>query len=157
VSYLFSPFTVRGVTLPNRAWVSPMCQYSAVGGMPNDWHLVHLGQFASGGAGLVMTEGTSVSPEGRITPQDAGIWSDVHAEAWQRIVNFLRSRGKVLGMQLAHAGRKSSSLRPWEGNASVPVADGGWEPGAKLPGTVQLSQNRQRVGHADLAEAHRHA
>ncbi|WP_410593486.1 NADH:flavin oxidoreductase/NADH oxidase [Amycolatopsis sp. lyj-23] len=126
MSQLFSPITVRGLTLPNRAWVSPMCQYSATDGVPGDWHLVHLGQFAAGGAGLVMTEATAVTPEGRISPQDTGIWTDEQAEAWRRITGFVHGQGTAIGMQLAHAGRKGSTRRPWEGTGSVPAQDGGW-------------------------------
>jgi 2,4-dienoyl-CoA reductase-like NADH-dependent reductase (Old Yellow Enzyme family) len=113
--------------VPNRVWVSPMCQYSSTDGLPDDWHLVHLGQFASGGAGLVFTEASAVTPEGRISPQDAGIWNDEQARAWRRITDFLHARGAKAGMQLAHAGRKASALRPWEGNGTVSVDDGGWQ------------------------------
>lgn len=127
MSRLFDPITVRGLTLPNRAWVSPMCQYSATDGVPGDWHLVHLGQFATGGAGLVMTEATAVVPEGRISPQDTGIWNDTQAGAWRRIVDFVHGQGTVIGMQLGHAGRKGSTRRPWEGPGSVPPEEGGWE------------------------------
>jgi 2,4-dienoyl-CoA reductase-like NADH-dependent reductase (Old Yellow Enzyme family) len=127
VSELFSPITVRGLTLPNRAWVSPMCQYSATGGLPGAWHLVHLGQFATGGAGLVMTEATAVVPEGRISPQDTGIWSEAHADAWRPVVDFVHAQGTAIGMQLAHAGRKGSTHRPWEGPGSVPPEEGGWQ------------------------------
>ncbi|WP_328447633.1 NADH:flavin oxidoreductase/NADH oxidase [Amycolatopsis sp. NBC_00438] len=127
MSRLFSPITVRSLTLPNRAWVSPMCQYSATDGLPGDWHLVHLGQFATGGAGLVLTEATAVTPEGRISPQDTGIWSEAHADAWRRIVGFVHAQGTAIGMQLAHAGRKGSTKRPWEGSGSVASADGGWQ------------------------------
>jgi 2,4-dienoyl-CoA reductase-like NADH-dependent reductase (Old Yellow Enzyme family) len=123
---LFEPLTFRGVTVPNRVWIAPMCQYSAVDGVPNDWHLVHLGQFAAGGAGLVTTEASAVVPEGRISPQDAGIWNDEQVAAWRRITDFLHARGAVAAMQLAHAGRKGSTLRPWDGNGSVPLDDGGW-------------------------------
>ncbi|MGW4060356.1 NADH:flavin oxidoreductase/NADH oxidase [Amycolatopsis sp. NPDC004747] len=126
MSRLFSPITVRGLTLPNRAWVSPMCQYSATDGLPGDWHLVHLGQFAAGGAGLVLTEATAVTPEGRISPQDTGIWTGEQAEAWRRIVAFVHGQDTAIGMQLAHAGRKGSTRRPWEGQGSVPPEDGGW-------------------------------
>jgi 2,4-dienoyl-CoA reductase-like NADH-dependent reductase (Old Yellow Enzyme family) len=126
VSRLFSPITVRGLTLPNRAWVSPMCQYSATDGVPDDWHLVHLGQFATGGAGLVMTEATAVVPEGRISPQDTGIWTGAQAEAWRRIVAFVHRQGTAIGMQLGHAGRKGSTRRPWDGPGSVPASEGGW-------------------------------
>jgi 2,4-dienoyl-CoA reductase-like NADH-dependent reductase (Old Yellow Enzyme family) len=129
VSELFRPLVLRGVTARNRAWVSPMCQYSAVDGFPTDWHLVHLGQFAIGGAGLVMTEATAVVPEGRISPQDTGIWDDEHAAGWARIAAFVRAQGAVPAMQLAHAGRKASTVRPWEGRGSVPESAGGWPTG----------------------------
>ncbi|GHF65874.1 NADH:flavin oxidoreductase/NADH oxidase [Amycolatopsis bartoniae] len=128
MSYLFEPFSVRAVTVPNRVWVSPMCQYSATDGLPGDWHLVHLGQFAVGGAGLVMTEATAVSAVGRISPQDTGIWTGEQADAWRRITRFMHEQGAVTGIQLAHAGRKGSSRRPWEGTGSVPPEEGGWTP-----------------------------
>jgi 2,4-dienoyl-CoA reductase-like NADH-dependent reductase (Old Yellow Enzyme family) len=112
--------------VPNRVWVSPMCQYSSVDGLPNDWHLMHLGQFAAGGAGLVMTEASAVVPEGRISPQDAGIWNDDQATAWRRVVDFVHAQGAVAAMQLAHAGRKASTKRPWDGTGSVSEDEGGW-------------------------------
>src|SRR2546423_14461049 len=112
MSQLFSPFTLREVTFRNRAWVSPMCQSSSEDGMPTDWHLVHLGSRAVGGAGLVMVEATAVSPEGRITPWDSGIWSEKHAEAFVRIVDFVKAAGAVPAIQIAHAGRKASTERP---------------------------------------------
>jgi 2,4-dienoyl-CoA reductase-like NADH-dependent reductase (Old Yellow Enzyme family) len=127
VSRLFSPLTLRGTTFRNRAWVSPMCQYSSTDGRPNDWHLVHLGAFAQGGAGLVMTEATAVVPEGRISPEDAGIWNDDQAADYQRITAFVRSQGAVPGIQLAHAGRKASTRAPWRGRGYVPLEEGGWE------------------------------
>src|SRR4030095_2274290 len=111
----------------NRVFVSPMCQYSSIDGLPNDWHLVHLGTRAVGGAGLVMTEATAVLPEGRISPQDLGIWSDDHVEPLRRIVRFIHEQGSVAGMQLAHAGRKASTRRPWEGDGAVPESEGGWK------------------------------
>src|SRR6478672_3244702 len=111
---LFDPYLLGDVTLRNRIAVSPMCQYSAVDGMPNDWHLVHLGARAVGGAGLVMTEATAVVAEGRISPQDTGIWTDTQAEHWARIARFVSQQGARVGMQLAHAGRKASTKRPWE-------------------------------------------
>jgi len=123
---LFEPITINGLTLPHRLWVAPMCMYSSVDGMPNDWHLVHLGGFAVGRAGLVMTEATSVSPEGRITPDDAGIWSDAHAVAWARVVDFVHGMGTAIGIQLAHAGRKASTFPPTRGRGSVPTDDQGW-------------------------------
>lgn len=126
MSKLFKPFTLRGVTFRNRAWVSPMCQYSAERGIPNDWHLVHLGSRAVGGAGLVMAEATAVSSEGRISPQDTGLWNDAQAEAWARIVRFISQNGAAAGIQLAHAGRKGSTAAPWRGHGPVPPEAGGW-------------------------------
>src|SRR5690349_20232591 len=105
-----------------------MCQYSSVDGHPTDWHLVHLGSFARGGAGLVMQEATAVTAEGRISPWDAGIWTEAQAADYRRITDFVRSQGAVAGIQLAHAGRKGSSRRPWEGRGVVPPTDGGWLP-----------------------------
>ncbi len=128
MSRLFSPLTLRGTTFRSRAWISPMCQYSSVDGHPTDWHLVHLGSFARGGAGLVVQEATAVTAEGRISPWDAGIWTDTQAEDYRRITDFVRSQGAVPGIQLAHAGRKASSRRPWDGRGIVPPADGGWVP-----------------------------
>jgi 2,4-dienoyl-CoA reductase-like NADH-dependent reductase (Old Yellow Enzyme family) len=128
VSRLFSPLTLRGTTFRNRAWISPMCQYSSVDGHPTDWHLVHLGAFARGGAGLVVQEATAVTAEGRISPWDAGIWTDAQAEDYRRITGFLTSQGAVPGIQLAHAGRKGSSKRPWDGRGYVAPAEGGWTP-----------------------------
>ncbi len=127
MSRLFEPLTLRGTTFRNRVWVSPMCQYSAVDGRPSDWHLVHLGSFARGGAGLVMTEATAVTPEGRISPHDAGIWDDVQAADYRRITDFVHGQGAVAGIQLAHAGRKASTRRPWEARGYVPEAEGGWQ------------------------------
>jgi 2,4-dienoyl-CoA reductase-like NADH-dependent reductase (Old Yellow Enzyme family) len=127
VSRLFSPLTLRATTFRNRAWVAPMCQYSSVEGYPQDWHLVHLGALARGGAGLVMQEATAVVPEGRITAADAGIWEDGQADRYERITTFVRSQGAVAGIQLSHAGRKASTRPPWEGDGYVEVASGGWE------------------------------
>jgi 2,4-dienoyl-CoA reductase-like NADH-dependent reductase (Old Yellow Enzyme family) len=126
VSRLFSPLTLRGTTVRNRVWVSPMCQYSSVDGFPSYWHLVHLGSLARGGAGLVMAEATAVSPEGRISPSDAGIWNDEQAHAYEPIVRFVREQGAVPAIQLAHAGRKASTAVPWEGRGYVPTSAGGW-------------------------------
>ena len=128
MSLLLSPYALRGVTARNRIWVAPMCQYSAVDGMPDDWHLVHLGARAVGGAGVVLTEATAVSPEGRISPQDTGIWNDEQAQAWARVVTFVQAQGALAGIQLAHAGRKGSSRRPWDGRGAVAPEDGGWVP-----------------------------
>ncbi|PUB24004.1 2,4-dienoyl-CoA reductase-like NADH-dependent reductase (Old Yellow Enzyme family) [Promicromonospora sp. AC04] len=127
MSLLFEPIALRGLSLPNRVWLAPMCEYSAVDGVPNDWHLVHLGTRAVGGFGLVLTEATAVVPEGRISPEDTGIWNDEQTAAWKRIVDFVHERGARIGIQLAHAGRKASTFRPWSPvQGSVPVSDGGW-------------------------------
>ncbi len=125
---LFQPVRLRSLVVPNRIWVSPMCQYSADGrdGVATDWHLVHLGALAQGGAGLVMTEATAVSPEGRISAWDLGIWNDAQRDALERIVDFIHERGAVAAMQLAHAGRKASTLPEWRGTGSQPIAEGGW-------------------------------
>jgi 2,4-dienoyl-CoA reductase-like NADH-dependent reductase (Old Yellow Enzyme family) len=124
---LFTPLTVRDVTFRNRIAVSPMCQYSSVDGLATDWHLVHLGSRAVGGAGLVMTEAAAVEARGRISPGDAGIWKDEHIAPLERIARFLREHGAVAGIQLAHAGRKGSTRRPWEGGGSIPEPAGGWQ------------------------------
>jgi len=127
LSTLFEPFSLRSLTVRNRIWLAPMCQYSATDGVPNDWHLVNLGARATGGFGLVLTEAAAVVPEGRISPQDAGLWNDEQTEAWRRIVDFVHSQGAAIGVQLAHAGRKASTYRPWaEQTGSVPAAEGGW-------------------------------
>ncbi|MGD9726611.1 MAG: NADPH dehydrogenase NamA [Nitrospiraceae bacterium] len=125
-AHLFEPLTLRAVTFQNRIAVSPMCQYSSENGFANEWHVVHLGSRAVGGAGLVMTEATAVTPEGRISPQDLGIWSDDHIEPLKRITRFVHEHSSVAGIQLAHAGRKASTYRPWEGHGLVPEALGGW-------------------------------
>jgi 2,4-dienoyl-CoA reductase-like NADH-dependent reductase (Old Yellow Enzyme family) len=127
VPHLFEPITLRSLTVRNRIWLSPMCQYSSVEGMPNDWHLVHLGARATGGFGLILTEAAAVVPEGRISPEDAGIWNDEQADAWRRVVDFVHAQGASIGVQLAHAGRKASTYRPWaEGSGTVPADEGGW-------------------------------
>jgi 2,4-dienoyl-CoA reductase-like NADH-dependent reductase (Old Yellow Enzyme family) len=125
---LFDPLILRGVTFPNRIFVSPMCQYSSPDGLANDWHLVHLGSRAVGGAALVMTEATAVTPEGRISPQDLGLWNDAQAEALAPALDFVRRQGALTGIQLAHAGRKGSTRRPWEGSGAVGLDAGGWVP-----------------------------
>lgn len=127
MSQLFDPIKLRGLTVRNRVWVSPMCQYSAENGVPSDWHLVHLGQFAVGGAGLVISEATAVNPEGRISPGDTGIWNDEQVSAWRRITDFVHAQGAATGIQLAHAGRKASTRAPFDGTGSVAVEDGGWQ------------------------------
>jgi 2,4-dienoyl-CoA reductase-like NADH-dependent reductase (Old Yellow Enzyme family) len=126
---LFSELKIRDITLRHRILVSPMCQYSSDDGFANDWHLVHLGSRAVGGAGLVFTEATAVTAEGRISPQDLGIWKDAHVEMLSRITRFVRSQGSVPGTQLAHSGRKGSTRRPWEQpQGAVPKSEGGWTP-----------------------------
>lgn len=128
MSLLFSPLNLRSVTFPNRLWVSPMCMYSAVDGLVQEWHHAHLAQFASGGAGLIVAEATSVVPEGRISPRDTGIWDDEQRDAWAPIVQAIHHRGSLAGIQLAHAGRKASTWWPWaDERGSVAEADGGWQ------------------------------
>ena len=139
MSALFSPLVLRSLTLRNRVGVSPMCQYSSENGFATDWHLVHLGAFATGGAGLVLTEAAAVTPEGRISPQDLGIWDDAHVPMLQRITAFCRAQGAVMGIQLAHAGRKASTRRPWERpGGTVPVSEGGWH-NVMAPSAVPFS------------------
>jgi 2,4-dienoyl-CoA reductase-like NADH-dependent reductase (Old Yellow Enzyme family) len=123
---LFDPLQLRSLTLSNRIIVSPMCEYSSDEGFANDWHVVHLGSRAVGGAALVMTEATAVTPEGRISPQDLGIWRDAHIETLERVTRFIRSQKRASGIQLAHAGRKGSTQRPWEGQGALEA--GGWQP-----------------------------
>jgi 2,4-dienoyl-CoA reductase-like NADH-dependent reductase (Old Yellow Enzyme family) len=125
---LLEPITLGTLKLRNRIVVSPMCQYSSPGGVPTDWHLVHLGSRAVGGAGLVFTEATAVSPEGRISPEDTGIWNDEQVAAWSRIVSFIRGQGAAAGIQLAHAGRKASTDAPWRGGDPLDAEHGGWTP-----------------------------
>jgi 2,4-dienoyl-CoA reductase-like NADH-dependent reductase (Old Yellow Enzyme family) len=126
MSVLFTPLRLRGVTFRNRVFVSPMCQYSSRDGFPTDWHLVHLGSRAVGGAALVMVEATAVNPVGRISSTDSGLWSDGHAQEFRRITAFVREQGAVAGIQLAHAGRKASTAVPWRGEGAVAPEDGGW-------------------------------
>jgi 2,4-dienoyl-CoA reductase-like NADH-dependent reductase (Old Yellow Enzyme family) len=126
VPALFDSLQIRDITFANRVFVSPMCQYSSENGYANDWHFVHLGSRAVGGAGLVLTEATAVLPEGRISPQDLGIWEDGQIEMLAKIVGFIHEHGSIAGMQLAHAGRKASTSRPWEGHDAVPESKGGW-------------------------------
>jgi 2,4-dienoyl-CoA reductase-like NADH-dependent reductase (Old Yellow Enzyme family) len=127
---LLDPIKLGALVLRNRIVVSPMCQYSSPDGVPTDWHLVHLGSRVVGGAALVFTEASSVSPEGRISPDDAGIWNDAQAEAWSRIVHFIQGQDAAAGVQLAHAGRKASTDAPWRGGGPLDAAHGGWTPSA---------------------------
>ncbi|QOW23872.1 NADH:flavin oxidoreductase/NADH oxidase [Lysobacter sp. H23M47] len=128
MSHLFEPLQQRSVDFRNRLVVSPMCQYSARDGMPDDWHLVHLGSRAAGGAGAVIAEATAIAPEGRISPEDTGIWNDAQGDAWSRIAGFIEQQGAVAGIQLAHAGRKASTYAPWRGRGAVAPSNGGWTP-----------------------------
>jgi 2,4-dienoyl-CoA reductase-like NADH-dependent reductase (Old Yellow Enzyme family) len=138
INHLFAPLKLRSLTLPNRIAVSPMCEYSSIDGFANDWHLVHLGSRAIGGAALVITEANAVSPEGRITPGDLGIWKDEHISALQRITAFLHQHGAYAGTQLAHAGRKASMSLPWKTVRTIPASEGGWQPVA--PSAIRFDE-----------------
>lgn len=163
---LFTPVDLRNLQIRNRLWVSPMCQYSVEewDGVPTDWHLAHLGSLARGGAGLVMTEASAVSPEGRITNWDTGIWNDAQVQAWRRIVDFVHAQGATAAIQLAHAGRKASSYREWSGHGTHTIEDGGWQTVA--PSAVafdgyadprELTREEIRGVVADFAAATRRA
>lgn len=163
---LFAPLRIRGVEFRNRVGVSPMCQYSSVDGFANDWHFVHLGSRSVGGAGVVIAEATAVTPEGRISPQDLGIWSDAHVEGLARCVRFVEEHGAVAGVQLAHAGRKASTAPPWVGRHVVPPEEGGWLPllapsaipfSAHSPVPEALSPDGIRAVVAAFAEGARRA
>ena len=143
--HLFEPFTLKSITLRNRIGVSPMCEYSSNDGVANDWHLVHLGSRAVGGAGLVIAEATAVSPEGRISPGDAGLWADKHIEPLQRINRFIKQHGAVAGVQLAHAGRKAATAAPWDGGDHLADEAGGWTPVA--PSAIAFGDGLDRVPH----------
>jgi 2,4-dienoyl-CoA reductase-like NADH-dependent reductase (Old Yellow Enzyme family) len=149
-AHLFRPLNIKTITLRNRIGVSPMCQYSSDDGVANEWHLVHLGSRALGGAGLVIAEATAVSPEGRITPGDAGIWAEKHIEPIARINRFLKQHGAVPGIQIAHAGRKASASRPWEGGEHLTDARGGWT--TLAPSALPFGDSLTRIPHA-LTEA----
>jgi 2,4-dienoyl-CoA reductase-like NADH-dependent reductase (Old Yellow Enzyme family) len=127
MSRLFTPLKIRALEFRNRIFVSPMCQYSAKDGVPNDWHFVHLGSRAVGGAALVFTEATAVSPQGRISPADLGIWNEEQVRAFKRITSFVNAQGAIPGIQLAHAGRKASTKVPWQGEGWVAETEGGWQ------------------------------
>jgi 2,4-dienoyl-CoA reductase-like NADH-dependent reductase (Old Yellow Enzyme family) len=149
MSHLFDPIALRSVTLRNRVIVSPMCEYSSDDGFANDWHFVHLGSRAVGGAGLVFTEATAVTAEGRISPQDLGIWKDAHVERLGQIVDFVKGQDAAAGIQLAHAGRKGSTKRPWEGGGLIAATEGGWQPVA--PGDEPFAANYPRPAALDAA------
>lgn len=162
MSVLFSPLSLRSIQLKNRIVVSPMCQYSSEDGFATDWHLVHLGSRAVGGAGLIITEATAVSAEGRISPNDLGIWKDEHIDALQRITQFIRQQGSVAGIQLAHAGRKASTQRPWDGGKAIaPTDETGWQtvapsaiPFSKdAPPPMALTDEGLKKVRADFVEA----
>lgn len=154
MSILFSPLPIRGITLKNRIVVSPMCMYSSVNGFATDWHLVHLGSRAVGGASLVLFEATAVSPEGRITPHDLGIWKDEHVEGLQRITRFISEQDSVPGIQLAHAGRKASHHRPWEGGAAIaPAEENGWQTVA--PSAIPFQEGEPRPHELNEKEIHK--
>ena len=144
--HLFQPLTIKSVTLRNRIGVSPMCQYSSDDGVATDWHFVHLGSRAVGGGGLVIAEATAVAPEGRISPGDAGIWADKHLEPIARINRFVKQHGAVPGIQLAHAGRKASAARPWEGDSHLADDQGGWP--IIAPSAVPFGKNLSKVPRA---------
>src|SRR6478735_12840636 len=138
VSALFEPYTLRSLVIPNRVWMAPMCQYSAAPdgpeqGVATDWHFAHLAARAIGGTGLILTEATAVSPEGRISPGDLGIWNDTQVTALRRITAFIKGQGAVAGIQLAHAGRKASTAAPWLGGGPVGPDEHGWQPVAPSP------------------------
>jgi 2,4-dienoyl-CoA reductase-like NADH-dependent reductase (Old Yellow Enzyme family) len=147
--HLFDPLQIRAATLRNRIVVSPMCEYSSKDGFANDWHLVHLGSRAVGGASLVFTEASAVSPEGRISPQDLGIYKDAHIENLARITRFICEQGAIPGVQLAHAGRKGSTLRPWDGSGAIPESKGGWVPVA--PSAIPFSDEYPMPAALDLS------
>jgi len=158
ISPLFKPLQIRGLNIPNRLVISPMCQYSAGDGIANDWHLVHLGKFAQGGAGIVFTEAAAVQRRGRITHGDLGIWSDAHAQALAGITGFIRSMGSTSAIQLAHAGRKASMQRPWHGNGPLNDEDiaRGEEPWKVIaPSAIPLGEGwlqPAEMGSGDIAQ-----
>ncbi len=149
MAHLFESFTVKSVTLRNRIGVSPMCQYSSEDGLATDWHLVHLGSRAIGGAGLVIAEATAVAPEGRISPGDAGLWADKHIEPLARINRFIKQHGAVSGIQIAHAGRKASAALPWQGGAHLADDAGGWP--TLAPSAVAFGEGLNKVPRAMTA------
>jgi 2,4-dienoyl-CoA reductase-like NADH-dependent reductase (Old Yellow Enzyme family) len=149
--HLFTPLQIRDVTFRNRIVVSPMCQYSSEDGFPNDWHMVHLGSRAVGGAGLVITEAAAVEPRGRISPHDLGIYQDAHIEPFQRINRFMHDHGAASGVQLAHAGRKASTAQPWKGGKPIGQDQGGWSP-IVGPSAIPFTDGYQTPEALDTAE-----
>ncbi len=153
MSLLFTPLTLRGMTFGNRVWLAPMCQYSAVDGVPDDWHLVHLGARATGGFGLLLTEATAVAPDGRISPQDTGLWNEAQVRSWSRIIDFVHGQGTRIGVQLAHAGRKASTYRPWaETPGTVPAAEGGWRTAAPSALAYPGYERPEALSTAEIAD-----
>jgi 2,4-dienoyl-CoA reductase-like NADH-dependent reductase (Old Yellow Enzyme family) len=152
MSHLFSELRLRDAKLTNRIGVSPMCQYSSVDGFANDWHFAHLAARAVGGAALVFTEAAAVTPEGRISPQDLGVWSEKHFEPLERITRFIDAQGALAGIQLAHAGRKASAYRPWSGQGAVAETDGGWRPVA--PSAVPFAENYATPAELTVEQIH---
>lgn len=164
MTHLFTPMKIRELTIPNRIWLSPMCMYSAVDGMPNDWHFAHLAQFAIRRVGFLMTEASGISPTGRSTLMDTGIWNSEQAKAWSRIVDFVHGQGSKIGIQLWHAGQKGSTTSPWQGQDYVPPSAGGWHPHApsevafgNLPTPHALSVDEIKGIITDYKNAARHA
>ena len=149
---LFDHLQIRSLDIPNRVWVSPMCQYSAVDGIVGQWHQVHLGAFATGGAGLIFVEATGVVPEGRISIGCPGIWSDPQAEAFRPIVDFAHSMGSKIGIQLAHAGRKASTMRPWDDHLMAEKSEGGWQSVAPSPIAFHGMQVPKQLSVSDITE-----
>src|ERR1700761_140205 len=150
--HLFSKLRMRDVDFANRIGVSPMCQYSSVDGYANDWHFAHLAARAVGGAALVFTEAAAVTPEGRISPEDLGVWSEKHFEPLERIARFIHAQGAVAGIQLAHAGRKASVFRPWSGVGAVAESAGGWRTVA--PSAIPFADNFTKPEELSVARIH---
>jgi len=151
---LFEPISIRGVTSKNRIWIAPMCMYSCENkdGVVNNWHLVHLGSRASGGAGLVMAEATSIRADGRISPWDSGIWNEEQINAWKPVTAFIKSQGALAAIQLAHAGRKASIYRSWSGQGAVPEADGGWQPVSSTSEAFPEYNTPRELSHEEVKE-----
>jgi 2,4-dienoyl-CoA reductase-like NADH-dependent reductase (Old Yellow Enzyme family) len=149
---IFAPLQIGNITLPNRIVVSPMCQYSAEDGFANDWHLVHLGSRAVGGASLILVEATAVTAAGRISPGDLGLWKDEHIAPLKRITDFLHGQGTFAGIQIAHAGRKASMCRPWEGERVATAAEGGWEKQVVAPSAIPFAPNYAQPHELSAAE-----
>lgn len=153
MSKLFSPLQMRSLTLRNRIFVSPMCQYSCADGLPNDWHMVHLGSRAVGGAAMVIVEATAVAPEGRISPSDCGLWNDAQAEAFAPVAHFIAAQGAIPAIQLGHAGRKASVVPPWQGGGAAQEDAGGWPPVA--PSALPFGPGSPQPVELDVADLER--